>query len=69
MEKLTKEEKIEIMENVREIRECCSVFSSALSTVDSIESRMEENLFFGCFQTEMLNHIHEINKIIYNLKK
>lgn len=67
MEKLTKEEKTEIMKNLREIQECCLVFSSALSTVDSLESRPEENLFFRCFQAEMLNHIHEIDKIIYNL--
>ena len=67
MEKLTEEEKTEIMKNLREIRECCLVFSSALSTVDSLESRLEEISFFGCFKIEMLNHIHEINKIIYNL--
>ena len=66
MEKLTTEEKTEIMKNLREIRECCLVFSSALSAVDSLESRPEENLFFRCFQAEMLNHIHEINKIINN---
>lgn len=66
MEKLTEEEKTEIMKNLREIRECCLVFSSALSTVDSLESRQDENLFFGCFQAEILNHTREINKIIYN---
>lgn len=67
MKKLTPEQRVDIHIHLREITRVSNVFKDALETMQSFESRMEENLFFGSFQTEMLNHIHEINKIIYNL--
>ena len=67
MEKLTPEQRVDMHKHLREIIRVSNVFEDALETMQSFESRQEENLFFGCFQTEMLNHIHEINKIIYNL--
>lgn len=67
MEKLTPEQRVDIHKHLREIIRVSNVFEDALETMQSFESRCEESLFFGCFQTEMLNHIHEINKIIYNL--
>ena len=60
MEKLTPEQRSQINEHLRGIMSVSNVFE------DALESRLEESSFFGCFQTEMLNHIHEINKIIYN---
>lgn len=66
MEKLTKEQRSQINEHLREIIRVSNVFEDALETMQSFESRPEENLFFRCFQAEMLNHIHEINKIINN---
>ncbi len=66
MEKLTPEQRVDILKHLREVASISNVFKDALETMQSFESRCEENLFFGCFQTEMLNHIHEINKIIYN---
>ena len=66
MEKLTPEQRVDIHIQLREIGRVSDVFKDALETIDSFESRWEENTFFGHFQTEMLNHIHEINKIIYN---
>ena len=68
MEKLTTEQRVDIHKHLREIIRVSNVFKDALETIESFESRCEENLFFGHFQTEMLNHIREINKIIYNLK-
>lgn len=67
MAKLTPEQRVDIHIHLREIGRVSNVFKDALETINSFESRCEENLFFGHFQTEMLNHIHEINKIIYNL--
>ncbi len=67
MEKLTPEQRVDIHIHLREITRVSNVFKDALETMQPFESRWEENLFFGYFQTEMLNHIHEINKIIYNL--
>ena len=67
MEKLTEEQRSQINEHLRGIMSVSNVFEDALETMQSFESRPEENLFFRCFQTEMLNHIHEIDKIIYNL--
>ena len=66
MEKLTPEQRSQINEHLRGIMSVSNVFKDALETIDSFESRWEENTFFGHFQAEMLNHIHEINKIIYN---
>ena len=66
MEKLTPEQRTDIHIQLREIGRVSDVFKDALETIDSFESRWEENTFFGHFQAEMLNHIHEINKIIYN---
>ena len=66
MEKLTPEQRVDMHKHLREIIRVSNVFEDALETMQSFESRQEENLFFGCFQTEMLNHIHEINKIINN---
>jgi uncharacterized protein Yka (UPF0111/DUF47 family) len=66
MEKLTPEQRVDILKHLREIGRVSDVFKDALETINSFESRSEENLFFGYFQTEMLNHIHKINKIIYN---
>ena len=66
MEKLTPEQRSQINEHLRGIMSVSNVFEDALETMKSFESRFEENLFFRCFQTEMLNHIHEINKIINN---
>ena len=66
MEKLTPEQRVDIHIHLREIIRVSNLFENALETMKSFESRCEENLFFGHFQTEMLNHIHEINKIIYN---
>lgn len=65
--KLTLEQRVDIHKHLQEIRRVSNVFEDTLETMQSFESRPEENLFFRCFQTEMLNHIHEINKIIYNL--
>lgn len=67
MEKLTPEQRVDIHIHLREIGRVSNVFKDALETMQSFESRPEENLFFRCFQAEMLNHIHEIDKIIYNL--
>ena len=66
MEKLTPEQRSQINEHLRGIMSVSNVFEDALETMQSLESRVEENLFFRCFQAEMLNHIHEIDKIIYN---
>ena len=66
MEKLTEEQRSQINEHLRGIMSVSNVFEDALETMQSFESRYEENLFFRCFQAEMLNHIHESNKIIYN---
>ena len=66
MEKLTPEQRSQIKEHLRGIMSVSNVFEDALETMESFESRPEENLFFRCFQAEMLNHIHEINKIINN---
>lgn len=66
MEKLTPEQRVDIHIQLREIGRVSNVFKDALETMNSFESRLEENLFFRCFQAEMLNHIHEINKIINN---
>lgn len=66
MEKLTPEQRSKINEHLRGIMSVSNVFEDALETMQSFESRPEENLFFRCFQAEMLNHIHEINKIINN---
>ena len=66
MEKLTPEQCVNIHIHLREIIRVSNVFKDALEAMQSFESRLEENLFFGHFQTEMLNHIHEINKIIHN---
>ena len=66
MKKLTPEQRVDIHIHLREITRVSDVFKDALETMESFESRCEENLFFGHFQTEMLNHIHKINKIIYN---
>ena len=67
MEKLTPEQRSQINEHLRGIMSVSNVFEDALETMKSFESRPEENLFFRCFQAEMLNHIHEINKIINNI--
>ena len=67
MEKLTPEQRSQINEHLRSVMSVSNVFEDALETMQSFESRLEENLFFRCFQAEMLNHIHEIDKIIYNL--
>ena len=67
MEKLTPEQRSQINEHLRGIMSVSNVFEDALETMQSFESRPDENLFFGQFQTEMLSHIREINKIIYNL--
>lgn len=67
MAKLTPEQRSQINEHLRGIMSVSNVFVDALETMQSFESRPEENLFFRCFQTEMSNHIHEIDKIIYNL--
>ena len=67
MEKLTPEQRVDIHIHLREIGRVSNVFKDALETMNSFESRPEENLFFRCFQAEMLNHINEINKIINNL--
>lgn len=67
MEKLTPEQRADIHRHLREIIRVSNVFEDALETMQSFESRWDEKTFFGCFQAEMLNHIHEINKIIYNL--
>lgn len=67
MEKLTPEQRVDIHIHLREITRVSDVFKDALETIQSFGSRPDENLFFGQFQTEMLSHIREINKIIYNL--
>lgn len=67
MEKLTPEQRVDIHRHLREITRVSDVFKDALETMQSFESRPDENLFFRYFQTEMLSHIHEIDKIIYNL--
>jgi hypothetical protein len=66
MEKLTPEQRSQIIEHLRGIMSVSNVFEDALKTMQSFETRPEENLFFRCFPAEMLNHIHEINKIINN---
>ena len=66
MEKLTPEQRSQINEHLRGIMSVSNVFEDALETMKSFESGFGEKLFFRCFQTEMLNHIHEINKIINN---
>lgn len=66
MEKLTPEQRVDIHIHLREIERVSNVFKDALETIESFPTRSEENLFFGYFQREMLNHIHKINKIIYN---
>ena len=67
MEKLTPEQRVDIHKHLREIIRVSNVFEDALETMQSFESRWDEKTFFGYFQAEMLNHIHGINKIIYNL--
>ena len=67
MEKLTPEQRVDMHKHLREIIRVSNVFEDALETMQSFESRLDEKTFFGYFQAEMLNHIHEINKIIYNL--
>ena len=67
MEKLTPEQRVDIHRHLREIIRVSNVFEDALETMQSFESRCDEKTFFGYFQSETLNHIHEINKIIYNL--
>lgn len=67
MKKLTPEQRADMHKHLRGIIRVSNVFEDALETMQSFESRQESNLFFGHFQMELLNHIHEINKIIYNL--
>ncbi len=66
MEKLTPEQRVDIHRHLREIIRVSNVFEDALETMQSFESRWDEKTFFGYFQAETLNHIHEINNIIYN---
>ena len=66
MEKLTPEQRVDILKHLREVASISNVFKDALVTMQSFESRWDEKTFFGYFQAEILNHIHEINKIIYN---